>query len=123
MSYMPAQAPALSENQLGALHALGERLRQRRQELRLTASAAAESAGMSRWRWGRIEAGEPSVTIGAYVNAAAVLGLVLDLWAPQRAAEVRTPPGQIQLNRYPQLRRLAWQQPGVTSMSAEDALA
>ncbi|MEI2778185.1 MAG: helix-turn-helix domain-containing protein [Tetrasphaera sp.] len=56
---------------------LGARLRDRRTALGVTAVVCAEAAGVSRVTLHRIEAGNPSVTIGAYINVAAALGLHL----------------------------------------------
>lgn len=140
---MPAQTPPVTGTQLTALQALGARLRARRAELGISAVAAAESAGMSRATWHRVEGGEPSVTMGAYLSAADTLGLALDLRDPQ-GAEPRAPfttqsplptakaaaksaallpTDRVPLDRYPQLRRLAWQQPGARELGLEDALA
>jgi transcriptional regulator with XRE-family HTH domain len=122
---MPAQAPLIADALLTALRALGAGLRAQRERLRISAVVAAESAGMSRTTWHRIETGEPSVTMGAYLSAASALGLVLDLKDPTLAqpAQKHSALGPVRLERYPQLRRLAWQQPGTTELSAQEALA
>ena len=122
---MPAQAPPLGEPLLTALQALGARLRAQREQLGISAVAAAESAAMSRWTWSRVEAGEPSVTMGAYLSAAKALGLDFELRDPHEKlqAPVDTPIDLVQIKRYPELQRLAWQQPGVTELTAQEALA
>lgn len=138
---MPAQTPPVTRTQLTVLQALGARLRARRAELGISAVAAAESAGMSRATWHRVEGGEPSVTMGAYLSAADTLGLALDLRDPRQAvpptqlatlassplptakSAALLPTDRVPLDRYPQLRRLAWQQPGVRELGLEDALA
>lgn len=61
------------------LTALGQKIRSQRKALRITATATAEAAGMSRVTLYRIEKGEASVTIGAYLNAMAALGLDFDI--------------------------------------------
>ena len=121
---MPAQAPPLGDALLTALQALGAELRLRRERLGITAMAAAESAGMSRWSWARIEAGEPSVTMGAYLGAAQALGLELQ-WLDPNAPAVQPAPdiASVRIDRYPQLQRLAWQQAGTTELTAQEALA
>lgn len=70
-----------------ALRALGARLRATRKAQRVSAVAAAEAAGMSRVTLHRIEAGEPSVSIGHWVALADALGLVLTIAAPAPTAE------------------------------------
>lgn len=124
---MPAVAPATGEIVTAALAALGERLRAERKRLGVSAVTAAEAAGMSRVTLHRIERGEPSVTIGAYANAAAALGLALGVAAPPPAAPGRTEersgvPLRILLAEHPQLARLAWQYQGATEVTPEEAL-
>lgn len=69
---------------------------------------------MSRVTLHRIERGEPSVTIGAYLNALAVLGLDFKVHVPattDRENDYRKGwiPARIRLDEYPQLKQLAWQ--------------
>lgn len=125
---MPAVAPPTGENVAAALAALGERLRAERKRLGVSAVTAAESAGMSRVTLHRIERGEPSVTIGAYANAAAALGLVLGVAGPPPAAPAGAlpagaPPQRIPLAEHPQLARLAWQHLGATEVTPAEALS
>ena len=123
---MPAAAPVTGEIAAAALAALGERLRAERKRLGVSAVTAAEAAGMSRVTLHRIERGEPSVTIGAYANAAAALGLTLGVAGPQPAAPGRTPPAdvpqRIRLDDHPQLARLAWQVGDAAEVTPEEAL-
>ncbi|MFZ7096648.1 helix-turn-helix transcriptional regulator [Luteimonas dalianensis] len=111
------------------LQALGAQVRARRKALRVTATAAAESAGISRVTWYRIEKGEPSVAAGAYASAAAVLDLE---WALADRNEPRTPgpdvaagwlPVRIPLADYPQLRKLAWHAQGTDELTPREALS
>jgi transcriptional regulator with XRE-family HTH domain len=117
---MPAKSPA-NDQAIERLGVLGARLRQRRKTLRVSASAAAEAAGLSRVTLHRIEKGEPSVTIGAYLSAMGALGLQLDVAKAQGTASysdsgpskttagtATSIPDQIRLADYPQLRELAW---------------
>lgn len=126
---MPAAAPPIPQALAVQLAALGERLRLHRKQLGVSTVAAAEAAGMSRVTWHRIERGEPSVSMGAYLSAAAALGLEWELFDPlerQRAQarpETQKPlPARIRLADYPQLRRLAWQMPATTELTPEAAL-
>lgn len=86
---------------------------------------------MSRVTLHRIERGEASVTMGAYVNAMAALGLEMAVVIPGEAdapvAAVKAPadpgpPRRIKLADYPQLRRLAWHAPGAGHLTPQEAL-
>ncbi len=72
---MPSPTPAIASNVADTLSALGKQIRAHRKALRITATSTAEAAGISRVTLHRIENGEPSVTMGAYLNALAALGL------------------------------------------------
>ncbi len=126
---MPAAAPRIASTAAAKLAALGERISERRKTLKVSAVDAAEAAGMSRVTLQRIERGEPSVTMGAYIGAATAVGLELELVdpnAPGRGkgdARGKAPyPARIRLADYPQLKRLAWQLHGVKTVTPEDAL-
>lgn len=91
---------------------LGRLLRERRNALNITMTTAAESAGMSRLTWHRLEKGAPGVALAHLAAAAEVLGLKLtmrveDAGAPSDAQGHL--PLQIELAKYPGLRTLAWQ--------------
>ena len=123
---MPAVAPTTGATVAAALAALGERLRTERKRLGVSVVTAAEAAGMSRVTLHRIERGEPSVTMGAYANAAAALGLALNLAGPPppvtgRSEKTSLPP-RIGLADYPQLARLAWQYHGAAEVTPAEAL-
>ena len=80
---MPALAPPIADATAAKLHTLGKRIRTQRKELRVSAAAAAEASGMSRVTLHRIERGEPSVAMAAYMSAIAALGLELEVVDPQ----------------------------------------
>lgn len=103
------------------LEALGRRIRARRQQQKVTATDAAEAAGMSRVTLHRVEKGEPSVTMGAYLSALSALGLSLQVQEPE-AAHASALPAIVRLDDYPALKQLAWQLPGVTELSPAQAL-
>jgi len=123
---MPAAAPTTGEALRVSLLALGEQLRAQRKRLGVSATTAAEAAGMSRATLHRIECGEPSVTMGAYLNAAAALGLELGVIATQpparRSGKAAGVPTHIRLADYPQLERLAWQFQGASDVTPAEAL-
>lgn len=121
---MPAKNPKTTPETAERLRFLGERIRARRKTLGLSATVAAEAAGMSRITWYRIEKGAPSVTMGAWINAVTVLGLTLDI--PQtRIAGADTRdwiPARIRLEEYPELKKLAWHVREGEELSAREAL-
>ena len=125
---MPARLPCVDRSAQEHLRQLGEAIRGRRKALRISATAAAESAGMSRVTWHRIEKGEASVTIGAYLNALAVLGLELHTVDPsgERSVTDHAPepslPLRIRPSQYPQLGQLAWQVHGTDELTPREAL-
>lgn len=127
---MPARTPLVARAATEKLHLLGQQIRAHRKALRISATAAAEAAGMSRVTWHRIENGEPSVTMGAYLNAMAVLGLDFGIGPPPDDAG-RTPeedrkgwiPARIHLADYPQLEQLAWQVHGTGDLTPAEALS
>ncbi len=85
---------------------------------------------MSRVTLHRIESGEPSVTMGAYLNAMEALGMDFGIVKP---ADVSADPfngdhkgwipARIRLADYPQLKQLAWQVHGVDELTPMEALS
>lgn len=122
---MPATAPPIGDVLATRLRALGERIRAHRERQKVSATAAAEAAGMSRVTLHRIERGEPSVTMGAYLSAIDAIGLRLELRDPQArpaAADIASLPERVRLAEFPQLKGLAWQLHDVDELSPADAL-
>jgi len=103
------------------LEALGRRIRAQRERQKVTATDAAEAAGMSRVTLHRVEQGEPSVTMGAYLSAMSAVGLSLQVREPE-ATCASALPVVVRLDEYPALKQLAWQLPGVTELSPAQAL-
>lgn len=114
----PPVTPACQER---LLH-LGERVRVARKRQRVTTVAAAEAAGISRVTLHRIERGEPTVAVGAWVAVASALGLAFDLIDPNAAVQASKLPKKVRLRDYPQLKKLAWQMHGVDEISPREAL-
>lgn len=128
---MPSTAPTVSHGAGQRLEAFGRRIHARRKALKISAVTTAEAAGMSRMTLHRIERGEPSVTMGAYMNALAALGLDVEVVAPfeGHAGEIATPSSAstrvsattVRVADFPQLRRLAWQLPADAELTPEEA--
>lgn len=93
----------------------------------VNATVVAEASGLSRVTLHRIEKGEPSVTMGAWSNVIAALGMQLQLQASQtaEAAPAAPPPGwwpvHIALADYPQLKAVAWQVHGTDFLTPVEA--
>ncbi|MFW0795461.1 helix-turn-helix transcriptional regulator [Gordonia sp. CPCC 205515] len=127
---MPARSPDTPSHAERALAEIGRVLRARRLALGVSATTTAESAGMSRVTLHRIEAGSPSVTIGAYLNAATALGLELTVGeAPRPAAAERAsvpaPSATVQTVRigdYQQLQAISWHLSPESSIPEVEAL-
>lgn len=118
---MPAKAPPLSPVVETQLQALGRRIRAHRERQKVSATDAAEAAGMSRVTLHRVERGEPSVTMGAYLSALSALGLSLEVREPHSEPKTLLP-SVVKIQDYPALQQLAWQLPGVTELTPSQAL-
>lgn len=118
---MPAKAPPIPPAVATQLETLGRRIRTQRELQQVTATDAAEAAGMSRVTLHRVERGEPSVTMGAYLSAMAAVGLSLQVREPE-ILPASTLPAVVKLEDYPALKQLAWQLPGVIELSPAQAL-
>jgi len=126
---MPARPPAIIDATAKKLESLGQQIRAHRKALRVSATTAAEAAGMSRVTLHRIEHGEPAVTMGAYLNAMAALGLDFGIVTPPNPdSDVSDDhrkgwiPARIHLPDYPQLKQLAWQVHGTDELTPVEAL-
>jgi len=79
---VPARTPINASTAADKLIALGKQIRAHRKALRISATAAAEAAGVSRVTLYRIESDEPSVTMGAYLNAMEAQGMDFGIIKP-----------------------------------------
>jgi transcriptional regulator with XRE-family HTH domain len=79
---MSSNASRLPAPLATALVTMGARIRDRRKALEAYAVATAEVSGVSRVTLHRIERGEPSVSMGAYLSVAAALGLEFNVFLP-----------------------------------------
>ena len=123
---MPKKSPPLNEIANAKLCSLGAQVAERRKALGVSATVAAEAAGLSRVTLHRIEKGEPSVTMGAWSNAIAALGMQLQLQASEAVEATSTMqigwwPVRIALADYPQLKALAWQVHGTDHLTPVEA--
>ena len=123
---MPAKI-SVTVNVSDDLVALGRQIRAYRKALRINATTVAEAAGMSRVTLHRIEKGEPAVTMGAYLNAMAALGLKFGIIpaestdTPQTMGREGWIPVRIRMTDYPQLMQLAWQVQGTDTLTPLEA--
>lgn len=117
----------ISDNAVALLAEIGPLIRQYRKSFNITANAAAETAGISRVTLHRIEKGESTVSIGAYLNVISALDLTLNLSARGDARceadgdSEETLPVRVSLKDYPQLKELAWHVQGVDELSLVEA--
>ena len=101
-----------------ALRELGSKLREYRKRMKISAVAVAEASEISRITLYRIELGEASVKMGAYINVIHALGLKLELSSAAYAAKTLQNkvapqiPKSIRIADYRQLKKLAWQLKG-----------
>lgn len=125
---MPSRSPALAHETAEALIAFGKTIRTQRKVLRISAIAASEAAGISRVTLHRIERGEPSVTMGAYMAACFALGLGAYFAPPGPTIEHAAAhpkdwiPVRVRLGDYPKLKELAWQVHGTSELTPREAL-
>ncbi len=124
---MPAKSPVIRKSLEKNLQTLGQQLRDRRKDLGVSAVTAAQAAAMSRVTLYRIEKGEASVAMGAYLSVICSLGLALDLKDP--SAQKNLPdkaknklPKKIRISNYKQLKRLAWQLKKTHELTPQEAL-
>ena len=117
----------ISDDAISQLAKIGQLIRQHRKSFKITANAAAETAGISRVTLHRIEKGEPTVSMGAYLNVISALYLNLHLSAKgdvgykTNSGRVGQLPVRISLADYPQLKELAWHVQGVDELSLVEA--
>ncbi len=126
---MPAKAPPNPAVVVEQIAALGVQIRAQRKALRVSATALAEAAGMSRVSVHRIEQGEPSVTMGAYLNVLAALGMTFSATAAGDEPSENSPndkagwlPARVRLADFPALKQLAWQVQGTDELTPREAL-
>jgi transcriptional regulator with XRE-family HTH domain len=126
---MPSKIQNIVDAAAQKLIAIGQQIHAQRKALKINATAAAEASGISRVTLYRIEHGEPSVTMGAYMNALAALGLDLRMASSTEVVAEPTAhpplwiPARVRLADYPQLKQLAWQVQGTDELTPAEALS
>ena len=120
----------ISNDAISQLADIGQLIRQHRRSFKITANAAAQTAGISRVTLHRIEKGEPTVSMGAYLNVVSALDLNLHLSAKGdkddkgyevNGDDVGKLPVRLSFSDYPQLKELAWHVQGVDELSLVEA--
>ena len=117
----------ISNDAISQLADIGQLIRQHRKSFKITANAVAQTAGISRVTLHRIEKGEPTVSMGAYLNVVSALDLTLHLSAKEskgyevNGGDVGKLPVRLSFSDYPQLRELAWHVQGVDELSLFEA--
>lgn len=76
---MIRKGPQIFPSEAGLLASLGERLRLARLRRKFTTTLVANRSGISRTTLMKIEKGDSSVTLGAYLRVLAIYGLENDL--------------------------------------------
>ena len=126
---MPAKSPETPAVVAEQLAALGTRIRAQRKALRVSATALAAASGMSRVSVHRIEQGEPSVTMGAYLNVLTALGMTFSTTVvgdepSENAADDKAGwlSARVRLADFPALKQLAWHVQGSDELTPREAL-
>ena len=131
---MPAILSRIDTATRNKLALVGGQIRLHRKALKVTATATAEAAGLSRVTLHRIKKGEPSVSMAAYLGVIYALGLEFTIFpldeliskeaGPKEGGVSRKGwiPAQVLISDYPQLKQLAWQIHAATKLSPVEAL-
>ena len=127
---MPAKLPKIDAVTANKLILLGQQIKAHRKQQKISAIATSEAAGLSRVTLYRIEKGESSVAMAAYLQVIAVLGMefTLTLSAAPPLEERQNEkkgwiPARIQVADYPQLKQLAWQLHTKTELTLTETLS
>ncbi len=117
----------ISSDAISQLADIGQLIRQHRKSFKITANSVAQTAGISRVTLHRIEKGEPTVSMGAYLNVVSALDLRLQLCAEVNRGheangnDLDKLPVRLSFSDYPQLKELAWHVQGVDKLSLVEA--
>ena len=126
---MPAKLSRINTATRHKLSLIGEQIRVHRKELKVTATATAEAAGLSRVTLHRIEKGEPSVSMAAYMSVIHALGLDITVFPLGDSMPIETEssrkgwlPAQVLIKDYPQLKQIGWQIHAATRLTPVETL-
>lgn len=126
---MPAILPRIDTVTRNKLTLLGGKIRLQRKALKVTATATAEAAALSRVTLHRIEKGEPSVSMAAYISVIHALGLDFKIFPEDESIPIDAGasrkgwiPALIAVSNYPQLQQLAWQIHAATQLAPVEVL-
>lgn len=75
---MPAKSPVIFPAEQRSLAALGQRIQLARKRRKLSSTAVAQRAGISRTTLHKVESGDGNATLGTYLRVLAALGLDKD---------------------------------------------
>ena len=106
---------------------IGQHIRAKRKELKVTATLVASTAGISRVTLHRIERGEATVSMKSYMEVLWALGLKMTIDEAQKPPVERNTlpenvlPTRVMLAKYPQLKTLAWHVPNAKEISLLEA--
>ena len=120
MRNMPATAPQPFPAVELAAGDIGRHIRELRERLGVSQTDTAMAAGVSRVTLYRVERGNLSVTLGAYLNILDALGerLTADA-AVDTTPELR--PGEVRVGDYPQLKLVTWSVRPDTPLTRKEA--
>ncbi len=124
-----ANLPNHDQASLSVSQQIGATLKARRKALKVSTTTAAEAAAISRVTLHRVERGDTSVNMGAYLRMADALGLDLRLTPTgddqAHGARAEAPADllkAIPIDQYPQLKLIAWSMPGIQEIDPQSAL-
>ena len=79
MDNMPSKPPIVFPKEQRLLTTLGERIKLARRRRKLSSTAVAGRAGISRTSLYKVESGDPGVTMGSYLRVLTAVGMEDDL--------------------------------------------
>lgn len=124
---MISNSKKIGKDQESILRDLGARLRDYRKRMKISSIATAEAAGISRITLYRIERGEASVAMGAYMSVIYALGLKIQLeeifeQKKVKKIDLQKIPKKIRIADYKQLKRLAWQLKSSKTLTPQETI-
>ncbi|MBC7700230.1 helix-turn-helix domain-containing protein [Aquabacterium sp.] len=119
----------MNEAELSGSQQIGAAFKARRKALKVSPTRAAQAAAISRVTLHRVERGDTSVNVGAYLRVADALGLALNSTLAGGDQSNGSPtdreaalPWLIPIDQYPQLKLIAWSLPDLQEIDPPLAL-